>query len=892
MPMEMPPPIEPMPPIPPAMVAPTPPPAPPPFSGVAGVAGDPAFGFAPPPYAAPPQIHVAPAPGYAGAPVGNLRGDPAPRFSPPRGVPIPPQARPQSVPPPPLGARPQSTGSAELHRPGDVTSLVHMHDDAILEGTTVEIGPDDTFYGVVSTSAPTAGGDGSRTVAFALMTGLRKTPQTCVGYFVSRGTEGVELAHEVGELEDAQGSRGRFVAHGSISFEIVDPARLLASEADLDDEPLAGLVSRAVGIAAAAATRDALAAGDVDLASLERGAADGRLLERATSERFAPKLWRSHGIAWELSALRVRVAEAMSSSTYLAPAPAMDPAHAPSTARSAPPSAAEHPGLRPLPSEPPPPVEDSAKSASSATSARLPVAEDMAPSAPTFFERPTESAEIGELLWVVSAAMPVGGVLGVRMDDGFIGVRGDGTLLSLPPGRHRLEEALAGGLFVLQTGESTPFGAQLGVIQDFKGIEGSVRAFGKVEVHIDDPEVLVRSFAAPLRASGDELLASVRAALTEVLRQVVRDGLGGEWDLASVADPTEIEEVIRRCQKGYERLATRVAGTSIEILELAINVGSPDEAKPPLTQPEPHTRPSEREEINSVDGEPWRHGDDDEEDDRVEMTAIRPFPVPAEAFREPREPREPRSVELTPVVPDSDEHARNAYDARSSARIALDQRPWPEPATTRRGSDHPEERTSHVSEEWMEEHAKATMVHGSSAPAAAYKEPAAPWSPDQVQASPVAWSHPQAQSRTPAPEASSPYGTIMSGEPPRAHESSSAVPASAIAVLPVAPVAPIAHAPALRPVPSPVPAWQEPPPPPPPPAYEPQLAELSVDHSPVPAAASPSAAPYEVGTQVMVMWSDGNQYQGQVHEASGDHYLVVFTNGMQQWVPFAAMVVV
>jgi hypothetical protein len=39
------------------------------------------------------------------------------------------------------------------------------------------------------------------------------------------------------------------------------------------------------------------------------------------------------------------------------------------------------------------------------------------------------------------------------------------------------------------------------------------------------------------------------------------------------------------------------------------------------------------------------------------------------------------------------------------------------------------------------------------------------------------------------------------------------------------------------------------------------------------------------GTPVLVLWSDGHRYPAQVQETTGEHSLVVFNNGHQQWIP-------
>jgi len=51
----------------------------------------------------------------------------------------------------------------------------------------------------------------------------------------------------------------------------------------------------------------------------------------------------------------------------------------------------------------------------------------------------------------------------------------------------------------------------------------------------------------------------------------------------------------------------------------------------------------------------------------------------------------------------------------------------------------------------------------------------------------------------------------------------------------------------------------------------------------------PTPQGFQVGAHVLVQWSDGNRYPGQVHQTTADHCLVVFTNGHQQWVPMDAL---
>ncbi len=48
-------------------------------------------------------------------------------------------------------------------------------------------------------------------------------------------------------------------------------------------------------------------------------------------------------------------------------------------------------------------------------------------------------------------------------------------------------------------------------------------------------------------------------------------------------------------------------------------------------------------------------------------------------------------------------------------------------------------------------------------------------------------------------------------------------------------------------------------------------------------------APINVGSQVMVAWSDGNRYPGTVVQIAPGQYMVRMTNGQQHWVPAAAV---
>ena len=429
--------------------------------------------------------------------------------------PIPADVRPISKPPPPLAARAPSQGVG-VSRPSDVTQLVHRH-GAIFEDTLIEVGPDDAFFGVVD-----------RQVAFALMPGVHKTPEDCEGFFVSRGVEGVELERELGEVSGEAGARGQVRVQGRMAFEVVDPARLLASDAPLDDDALAELVSTAACASILAAIREGLARNDLTLSELADGDADVRVLDRCTSERHGPKLLRSHGIAIEFGALQVRCALSSMAQRI---------------AR----------------------ISEAARAVEKATA---PAGEHTMPE-PTFVERPDDSSD---LVFVHRAPLVAATVITVGEGDTFCGWGKASPFVALPPGRHRIEEPLEGGMFIKQTGEATMFGGALGNMRDFKGAHGSLRAFGRLEVHVEDPIAFLDSLVDPAAFDGEELFESVRAATSEALRTTLESGFGGgEWELSSVSDPSEVDELRRRAKHAYAS-RRRVPGTAIELLELSVNV--------------------------------------------------------------------------------------------------------------------------------------------------------------------------------------------------------------------------------------------------------------------------------------------------------------------------------
>ena len=51
------------------------------------------------------------------------------------------------------------------------------------------------------------------------------------------------------------------------------------------------------------------------------------------------------------------------------------------------------------------------------------------------------------------------------------------------------------------------------------------------------------------------------------------------------------------------------------------------------------------------------------------------------------------------------------------------------------------------------------------------------------------------------------------------------------------------------------------------------------------AAAPPASAPFGVGAQVFVQWSDGQRYPGTVRELGPDQLQISFSNGATHWVP-------
>jgi hypothetical protein len=700
-------------------------------------------------------------------------------------MPIPPEARPVSVPPPPLGARRQSTGEGEVARPADATSMIHHHAATIPTGTSIEIGDDDTFYGVV-----TAGG--ARQVAFALMTGVRRTPEPCEGYFVSRGVEGVELTHGGLALHDRKGTVGEVSVEGRMSFEIVDPVKLLTSDVPLDDDGLGSLVTSSMADAVDRALREGLSRGEYTMHELMSGDADVRVLDRCTSERIGPKLVKSHGVSTEVAELRIRGALASEIDSTLDPIP-----------------------RRTSDAEP---------------------SDESTMEEPTFVERPDDSST---LLHRAPGAMPAGTIVNVRSDDTFLGLVAGEPPQQLPPGRHRVARALDGGLFVAQTGETTHFGAALGQLKDFHAASAEVRAFGKVEVHVDDPLELVTGLmdeGAIASIVPDDVMSRVRTATTDVVRAVLRDGLSsGEWDLAGLSDPAEIEEVIRRAAKTYDGLATRVRGTTIEVLDLSVNLSEvarrPEQEHAQSTVRE-QDRTTERESVQPEGGtmhvradeivhesswEPPIVGHDVDFDADAERTML---PIPSMQYP-PREARRPNDVPSEP--PDS--VMPTAVSPPGYVQEVMQQLPPPSgllqaaaPAVPERGDD-----------------GQPRMTLPSARPSA--ESPAVVIEPIRPM---------------PAPR---PVGALQPQHTPQ--------PAAAVAG---------------RHVPQPDAAdpWRD---------FAPAH-EQPTNGGPIAVAPPPG---FQVGAQVLVMWSDGNRYPGQVHQTTPDHCLVVFTNGHQQWVPMDAL---
>ena len=711
------------------------------------------------------------------------------------------QERPKSVPPPPLGARPAATGQGEVARPADATAMIHHHALRIAAGTTIEVGADDTFYGVVKEA-------GARQVAFALMTGVRKTPEPCEGYFVSRGVEGVELTHGGLELRDRKGVVGEVSVEGRMAFEIVDPVKLLTSDVPLDDEALGSLVTGSMADAVDRALREGLARGEYTMHELVSGDADVRVLDRCTSERIGPKLVKSHGVSTEVAELRIRGALASETDSALDAIP------------------------RPHP--------DSAASSDESTMEE-----------PTFVERPEGSTA---LLYRAPGTLPAGTIVNVRADDNFLGlIRGEPPQ-QLPPGRHRVARALDAGLFVAQTGETTSFGASLGALKDLHGATAEVRVFGKVEVHVDDPIELVVGMGNPDAQSPgsggarapivsfapvDEVMSRVRTATTDVVRLVLRDGMSsGEWDLGGLADPAEVAELIRRAAKAYDGMATRVRGTTIEVLDLTVTTGEIAREGQALSREQAFStvreqeRQTERESVQPEGGTMHVRADEIVDPDDAERTML---PIPSMQYP-PREAHKPKDTHSEPpdsVMPTAVSPPGYVQEVMQQLRAGL---------------------------------------------------------PAEPAGSPDPHAHEGPEGSEGAPE-DGPRMTLPSARPPPIAPAVEAPALAAPAFVPPPPPPSPASQPIqpIRPMPAPVPvggAHSSSAPPPDPWRDFAPVPEQPTNGGPPPQPPQPG---YPIGANVLVMWSDGQRYPGQVHQTTPDHCLVVFTNGHQQWVPLDAL---
>jgi hypothetical protein len=754
-------------------VAPVPP-APPAFAAppVFAAPAVPAF-EAPPPFVPPP---APPGPPRTQRELPTAPAEGAPRPSGSSATSISQQVRPVSVPPPPpLAARPPATGQADIARPADATAMIHHHADLIAAGTSVEIGPDDTFFGVVMAG-------GGRKVAFALMSGVRKTPEACEGFFVSRGVEGVELTHGGLALQDRKGTLGEVSVEGRMAFEIVDPVKLLTSDVPLDDDGLGSLVTGSMADAVDRALREGLTRGEYTMHELISGDADVRVLDRCTSERIGPKLVKSHGVSTEVAELRIRGALASDADSAVEAAPR-----------------AHHANVD------------------------APSSDESTMEEPTFIERPEGSTS---LLWRVQGSLPAGTVITVNADDNFLGLVLGEPPQQLPPGRHRVARALHAGLFVAQTGETTAFGSSLGSFKDFHGAQADVRVYGKVEVHVDDPLELVTGLVADGELAAiapEEVMARVRGATIEVVRAVLRDGLSsGEWDLGGLSDPAEVEEVIRRAAKAYDTAPARLLGTTIEVLDLSVTTGEVARTDHALSTVRDQDRQTER------DAPPPEMG----------TMHVRTEDIVHETSWEP------------PQVG----HDFDADAERTMLPIPSMQYPPQEASRPREGHSEPPD----------------SVMPTAISPPGYVQEVMQQLGP------PTNAKHEPAHTEDPIDEGA-PRMTLPSARPP--------------AIEPAPAVEPIRAMPAPRPVGAATPA--------PAPAQPPLAAQANDpwrDFAPAveqPTNGGPQPVPppsgFAIGAHVLVMWSDGNRYPGQVHQATSDHCLVVFTNGHQQWVPLDAL---
>ncbi|MEO7096897.1 MAG: hypothetical protein ABI175_26800, partial [Polyangiales bacterium] len=542
----------------------------------------------------------------------------------------------------------------------------------------------------------------------------------------------------------------------------------------LDDDGLGSLVTSSMADAVDRALREGLSRGEYTMHELISGDADVRVLDRCTSERIGPKLVKSHGVATEVAELRIRGSLA---------------------------SDAADSALDAIPRPPP----DSAAHSSESTMEE-----------PTFVERPDGSTA---LLYRAPGALPSGTVINVRSDDNFLGlVRGEPPQ-QLPPGRHRVARALDAGLFVAQTGETTAFGASLGQLKDFHGATADVRVFGKVEVHVDDPLELVTGIMSEAELSAivpDEVMARVRAATIDVVRVVLRDGLSGEWDLAGLADPAEIEEAIRRAAKAYDALPSRVRGTTIEVLGLSVTTGEVSVAR----HDHAHSTVREQERL-------------------TERESVQPDSVQPEGGT--------MHVRADEIVHETswDPPGVGLMDEMDAERTML---PIPSMQYPPQEASRPKERQSDAPPD--------SVMPTAVSPPGYVQEVMQQLTP------PEAVPHGEHETTGQDPE---PRMTLPSARPPAIEP-----------VPPAPPMAPVALA-------SPPPSQNS--------SHDPWRDFAPAPEQPTNGGPPPPPTPqgFVVGAHVLVMWSDGNRYPGQVHQTTPDHCLVVFTNGHQQWVPLDAL---
>jgi hypothetical protein len=691
-----------------------------------------------------------------------------------------------------------AVAAGDVSRPGDATGLVHRFESPVGLAAIVVVKDEDTFYGVVQK-------DGKRSVAFALMTGVRATPDACEGYFVSRGMEGVDLDHEIGDVASADGRHAIVRVRGQLALKVADPIELLVSDAPLDDEALSARVIGAFVDALEGAVREGLEEEELTLESIVDGGADARLLDRVTGERGAAKALRALGLVVEVGALHVE-GEMVS-----APIGGV-----------------------------------------SATQERtMPEA--------TFVSR---DGDADGPLSVHAQALPVGTIVTVDVGDAFVCVGADGTTRVFPTGRHRIDEAGVGGAFVRQKKQELRFGVPLGHVRDFKGSEGELRAYGTLDLTIDDAGAAIAGLAPLAEVEPETLVDRVRAAAADSLGGVIRDGLGGgEWDLSSVGDDAEIDEACRRAARAYANVDHRVPGTSIVFRDLHVSVGASTAAAPRTMESEPP--------------EPV--------DDEFEKTAlpIMQYPPPEASERTAKRnaPAAGRPPTPAPVrLEDTPDFGPNGPDSVMPTAVTdagYAQRVLEEAGLQpgREAGLHPgQPRTAPA-----DASAAAALVSSRDAvprSQVGIAKPASIPRPDPV-ASAAASAQMEKSFTQPTP---SPF------EPPRFEPPRMEPPRP---VEPPKPMVPATSPAAIVAQPMQV---VQPPVQPAPAAVMPPIVQAAAVAEPTPPpAAAAAAGGFSVGTYVFVMWSDGNRYPGQVQQTSPDHCLVLFSNGHQQWVPMHAL---